>query len=119
MALPIILRVVRPWAKDGYRQTPESVGLNRDTGWPVSYEQVGNKGPERGVVSQLLFEITSYIYYRLRYGIMQWDDSLNYRSRALVAENNTLYRSKTATGPATGNATRPSTDTAAVAWEVY
>ena len=111
MALPPELLEIEEWARDGERQDPETLGLDRANGWPVVYEQIGGKGPEREVFNQLLFEVSKAIRYILANGLPpHWHQDVDYRHPAFCkTEDGTVYVSRRDSGPRPGNSTDPLT----------
>ena len=92
---------------DPERSTPESVGLNRDKGWPVSYQQRGGNNPERLVFNQLLRELTGLFVHVGRYGIPPWDNRTNFKHPAFTTYGGAIYRSTGNSGPQAGSVTPP------------
>ena len=109
MALPAEIRDLEAWAADGDREDPETLGLDRDNGWPLVYEQIGGKGPEREVWNQLLFELTSAIIYARANGLpFEWHQDVDYVHPAFCkGSNGVIYASTANSGPALGNSTNP------------
>ena len=66
------------------RCEPESQGLDRSTGWPLSYSQAGGDTPEREVFNQLDREITGMLAELNTHGLLEWDDEITYDHPALV-----------------------------------
>lgn len=109
------------WAENGVRTDPEDVGLDRDTGFTVGYEQVGaGKEPELAVHNQLLRELSGWVRDALTQGsIRSWDSGVNYRHPSfVVGSDGNIYRSLEASGPKLGNATDPTTSGQTV-WRTY
>ena len=114
------------WASDANadRFDPEDVGLVRNKGWPVAYEQIGSGfEPEREVFNQLLLELQSYFADKTRSGILRWDIDIDYvhsdeASSFVVGSNGKIYVANAPSGPATGNATNPVTAGQTV-WRLY
>ena len=111
-----------PWAETGHRASPESAGLERAEGWPVSYEQVGGGRVERSVTQQLLYELSLAFRTFLRGGLPAWDSRVQYpgdpgEDRAFVlGSDGREYVSLRASGPAAGNATDPTTEAGQTYW---
>ena len=64
MTLETAIRDMERWARNAGtedRDVPENLGLDRELGFTVSYEQIGGDAPERQVFNQLLFELTACI----------------------------------------------------------
>ena len=76
--------LIRKWAASGDVATPESQGLVRATGWPVSYSQAGGDTPEREVFNQMFREITAMLAELNTHGVLEWDDAISYDHPALV-----------------------------------
>ena len=114
------------WASNGDRQLPEDLGLSRETGWTVPYEQIGaGAEPERTLFNQLLLELTEAFEDTVRRNILPWDQRIDYpgsddEGYAFVAGPDTgvLYVSARPSGPALGNPTNPETLDQDV-WETY
>ena len=109
------------WADDGLREDPEDHGLDRSTGWPEAYEQVGSGfEPELPVFQQLKRELDGFASDRITMGIPGYDADVNYVQPAFaVGSNGKLYVSLVANGPAHGNTTAPVDDTAGAIWRMY
>ena len=82
--------LIRKWAESGDVATPESQGLARATGWPVSYSQPGGDTPEREVFNQMFREITAMLAELNTHGVLEWDDAINYDHPALVVGSDDL-----------------------------
>ena len=82
--------LIRKWAESGDVATPESQGLARATGWPVSYSQAGGDTPEREVFNQMFREITAMLAELNTHGVLEWDDAINYDHPALVTGSDDL-----------------------------
>ena len=112
------------WARNGSnRQTPEELGIDREDGYNVAYEQIGSgKEPERTGFNQRLYEIDSAFIDIASMGVPQWDVALNYSpaSDALCFATTPtgLWVTDQNTGPAYGNATDPDTPSQQV-WRRY
>ena len=89
------------------RTTPESVGLNRDKGWPVSYQQRGGNNPERLVFNQILRELTGLFTHVAQYGIPPWDNRVDYKHPAFATYQGAIYASVADSGPQAGSVTAP------------
>ena len=119
-------KLVRRWAPQGDRQLPEDLGLSRDTGWTVPYEQIGaGAEPERTLFNQLLLELTELFEDTVRRNILPWDRRIDYpgsdsEGYAFVTgpETGVLYVSNRPNGPALGNPTNPETPDQDV-WDTY
>lgn len=120
MALPADILKIRPWASaaPSNRQDPAEVGIDRAQGWPVAYEQLGGLFPERTVFNQVLYELTAWATYQLAAGVPEWDAGIDYVHPAFVTHAGDIWRSSRNTGPATGDATDPSSADQDV-WELY
>lgn len=120
VAVPAESLQIEPWAENGDREAPETVGIDRDDGWPVAYEQIGGSSPERTVFNQLLFELSSFAVLLLARGIPPWDGDVDYIHPAfVVGSDGDIYRSVVSNGPAGGNAADPVGDTANATWRAY
>ena len=109
---------IQLWADDGERTDPEDVGLDRDDGWTVAYEQVASGfEPERVVFNQMFRELTGWARDRMKMGIPTWDPRVNYRHPAFVAHDARIYKSILDTGPVAGNSAAPAPDSQV--WQVY
>ena len=103
------------------REDPEDVGIDRDEGWTVSYEQRGSGDePERTVFNQRGRELDAAFGEKAVEGVIPWDGDINYPQHAFSkASDGTLVVALVANGPATGNATDPATDTDRAVWRPY
>ena len=113
------------WAIEGDRFDPADVGLSRNTGWPVRYEQEGaGAEPEREVFNQLFCELDQLLGDKLQHGILEWDSRVNYPGNNEVGyafvtgSDGRLYVSLAPSGPATGDSTDP-TDENNSKWQEY
>ena len=102
------------------REDPVDVGITRTAGFDLRYEQIGSGAePERTVVNQKFREWSGWGVDNIRRGgVKPWDALVDYYQHARVAVNMSKYRATVATGPATGNATDPTT-TGQTVWELY
>lgn len=75
---------IQKWAATGDVATPESTGLTRATGWPLSYSQVGGDTPSREVFNQMFREITGMLDEINTKGILPWDPTIAYEHPAYV-----------------------------------
>lgn len=100
-----------PWALNGDRISPEELGLDPETGWDVSYEQVGSGSePERELFNQLLCSLSAAFIDEMRSGIGVYDAEIDYPQYARVIDSTGRKMvALAATGPASGNATDPVT----------
>ena len=113
------------WALNGFRESPESVGLNRSQGFPVAYEQQGSdRYPQRGVFNQLLCELFQAFDEKIRYNFPVWDSRINYRGSAqegyafVIGNNGKLYVALQPSGPRFGNSTDPVLPNQSI-WQEY
>ena len=95
-------RKIRKWAELGDRTDPETVGLDRDVGWPASYSDRDGDTPERRVFHQLFRELTGLAVDVIREGILPWDAEIDYRVGAVVKRNSRLWMAAANTGPIVG-----------------
>ena len=100
------------WATSGDRDLPGDVGITRADGWPVAYEQIGSGStPERPIFNELMFETWSALIDIANTGVPAWDTDVDYTpatdAHCFVTTATGLWRTNTATGPGTGNATDP------------
>ena len=107
------------WADSGDRENPEDVGIDRDEGWTVGYEQI-NSGlePERTIFNQRGRELDGWAIERMRTGIPPWDEDIDYRVDAFVTRTGNLYISLVANGSTSGNASDP-TAAGQTVWRIY
>lgn len=100
------------WARDGQRETPESEGLTRANGFPISYEQIGSGDhPQHDVFNQRDFELDSSLLDIAAAGIPEWDAEVDHTptsdAACFVITASGLWLTFENTGPAYGNATDP------------
>ena len=103
------------WASsaDAATALPEDVGLTREDGWGIAYEQKGSgKFPERTVWNRLFLEITAALRDIADYGgPILWNAEVNYSptggDAAFALTATGLHRTFTPTGPNTGNPVDP------------
>ena len=109
-----------PWALNGDRADPEDLGIDRETGWGVDYEQLGSGNtPERLVVNQKFCELSAAFIDRMRFGVLPYDALIDYPQYARVIDSTGRKMvALEATGPATGNATDPTT-TGQTVWREF
>ena len=92
------------WASSGDTETPESAGLTRSEGWPLSYSQAAGDKPERTVFNGLFEEITAMLVeLNQNGGCLVWEGTtLDYKINAGVkGSDNILYFATQVSGPAT------------------
>ena len=113
------------WAAEGDRQDPEDVGLRRNIGWPVRYEQPGAASePERAVFNQLFGELDEALGDKIRFGVLPWDSRIDYPGTDaegyafVTGSDGRLYVALIPSGPTTGNPTDPTAD-GQVVWREY
>ncbi len=112
------------WASDGtQRATPESFGLDRAKGWTVPYEQHDTgRNPERLLFNQRLGEITAALVNILTWGILPWDEDVDYQPPVgqcvFVVTGNGIWRTETPNGPSLGGVVDPDTAGQTV-WKAY
>lgn len=113
------------WARnaDALKDTPENLGIDRESGYVEAYEQVGSgKTPELEGFNQALHDIYSGLVDVAAMGVPAWDAELNYRPTADAACFATtatgLWVTFMDTGPDFGNATDPETANQQV-WRRY
>ena len=110
---------IQLWAQDGDRENPEDLGLDRDIGWPAAYEQIGSgRFPERTVFNQLFRELSGWADDLIRFGILPWDENVDYNRFAFVVAGGKLHVAQEATGPVHGNPTDPE-EAGQTVWRVY
>ena len=100
----------------------------RSAGWDAEYSRPGGKtGPERTFFNQLLHEISS-LAVEVNTGMCfsQWSsavdyvhDATNFHYSFVLGSDDRIYVSTAASGPGTGDATNPTTDTSRTKWKVY
>ena len=113
------------WAEDvdANRETPADLGLTREDGYPVAYEQIGSGSePERTGWNQREYEFTSALIDFANGGVPAWDVEVDYTPASDAACFTTtatgLHLTTTNTGPTYGNATDPDAIGQAV-WRRY
>lgn len=112
--------LIKKWASRapaGGRVDPEDPGLmpvlDREIGWPSAFSGEDGETPRRGVMNQLFLEQTALAVDVREYGILPWDDRIDYPADATTGRygwcqrNGLLYRALVPTGPATSNPTDP------------
>lgn len=107
------------WAEDAptERDTPEDVGIDRNIGWDLNYEQIGTlKFPERKVFNQLLRELTGAFNEHLQYGLPRWDDGVDWDQFTFLTHDGRIYVALQASGPNNGGAQEPGTGSK---WRLY
>ena len=105
------------WASSPAAATalPEDVGLIREDGWGIAYEQRGSgKFPELTVWNRLFLEATAALRDIADYGgPILWDAQVSYAptggDAAFALTATGMYRTFTPTGPRYGNPTDPDT----------
>lgn len=119
------IKDIEVWAADGYRSTPAALGMAEADGWPLSAEQVGGTNVSRGMMNELLHRLTSaFASFRDSGCPPEWDAAVDYIHDAsgiafVRGSDGGIYRSVQASGPATGNATDPTRDSANTYWSAY
>ena len=113
---------IKKWAgsNPGNRADPPPELLAQ--GWFQEYSLVGGiPGPERLYVNQLLANLTALSEVANTQGVpLPWSDRNDYAHPAFATGNNGLiYVSVQPSGPATFDATNPTTDTGKVYWRPY
>ncbi len=122
MALDPVFLQLEKWADTGDRTDPDDSSLDpalvEATGYPASFSAEDGNTPRRAVVNEILYRFfASLIEIRDR-GLLEWDAGVDYQQYAIVqGSNGSSYRAKVATGPATSNATDPTTDTTNAVWD--
>ena len=107
------------WAESGDRVGPAELDLDRVEGWDVRYEQLGvRKYPERQLFNQLIRELQGYYNDCMKFGILPWDNEINYAQHAFVSEDGHIWWAQVATGPDMGNPSRPGS-LADTIWRLY
>lgn len=113
------------WARNGFRQEPEAVGLDRNEGFSVAYEQSGaGQFPQRGVFNQLFCELYEAFDEKIEYNFPRWDRNVDYPASEqtgyafVIGSNGRLYVSLAPSGPSLGNSTDPVTLNQSV-WREY
>ncbi len=77
--------LIEPWARAGLRELPEDVGVSRDVGLDIRFALPTGQTFMRGLVQQLLHEITSMLDEVGRGGLLEWDSRVVYVHPAVVA----------------------------------
>ena len=112
------------WASgdDAERENPAEVGITRNRGWNVAYEQVGSGlEPERTIFNQKFREFEGCFQEKMRMGgCMRWDGDINYLQYArVIGSDGNKYYCLVDTGPANGNIQDPTLDTSQAVWRLY
>ena len=110
------LKLQVPWASgsSAIADSPESEGLDRGEGWPISYSLIGGNEPQLSVWNQVWLEITSVLVDNARHGILEWSGGQTYSHPVYVISpaDHSVYRS-TRLG---GEGREPSIDTSNTFW---
>ena len=77
--------LIEPWAGTGLRKLPEDVGASRDVGLDIRFALPTGQTFMRGLVQQLLHEITSMLAEVGRRGLLDWDSRVVYVHPAVVS----------------------------------
>ena len=77
--------MIEPWARAGLRELPEDVGVSRQAGLDIRFALPTGKTFMRGLVQQLLHEITSMLDEVGRRGLLEWDSRVVYVHPAVVS----------------------------------
>ena len=115
MALNAQIRDMEVWARNAGksdRDLPENLGLDREEGWPVAYEQIGGETPERQVFNELFFELSAALVHIRENGLpLFWHSGVDYRHPSFVKGSDGLVYITTGrdTGPSGGNSEDPVT----------
>ena len=101
--------LTQAWAGNGDRMDPSDVGLDRDKGWPVAYEQPGTGfEPEREIWNQILYELSIWAREKMEYGgPIPYDPRVDYRRYGRCTAGIHKYIALVANGPARDNVTHP------------
>lgn len=104
------------WAQDGDRTDPADAtpAITPSVGFPSSFSMASGDTPSREVMNQILRILSGAGLDVLRFGIPPWDARQNYKAGAIVPNGDMLVQCNVATGPATSNATNPTTANQAV-----
>lgn len=110
------------WASDpsAAKFDPEDVGIDRATGYPVIYSQIGSGfEPEREVYNQRNGEWDGWAAHHMRTGgYHEYDVEVDYAQWARSTVEGHKYVASIANGPSLGNATDPTTP-GQVVWTLY
>ena len=77
--------LIEPWAETGLRKLPEDMGVSRDVGLDIRFALPTGQTFMRGLVQQLLHEITSMLDEVGRGGLLEWDSRVVYVHPAVVS----------------------------------
>ena len=107
------------WADSGDRTDPDDTSLtpslDRDDGWTSSFSASNGETPRRKVVNQRFRELDGAASDAMRYGgVYPYDAEINYFQHARCSVGAVEYRATVANGPATSNATNPTTSSQTV-----
>ena len=106
-------------AAGSIRANPETFGLTRALGWPLSYQQRDSgKFPELAVFNQRFLEFEDSFRHKLNHGIPEYDARVNYAQHAFCRTDTAIYVAQRANGPTLGNAESPD-DTGQTTWREY
>ena len=98
------LKLQEAWASDAdaLKASPESEGLDREVGWPESYQTAGGDLPPVEIFNQVWLEVTSLLIDIAQHGILEWNANQTYAHPAHVVStvDNNIYRSVQAGGQA-------------------
>ena len=104
---------VQKWGDAGDRTDPDDAtlmpALVRANGWPATFSADSGDTPRRRVMNQIMREITGGLVDIRDKGILPWDIRVDYDQYAVVQAGVNAWVASVATGPATGNATNPTT----------
>ena len=93
------------WADSGDRTDPDDTSVTptlvRTTGWPSDYSTTGGETPKRARVNQRFRELDGAASDSMRYGILPYDDEIDYLQYAHCTIALVEYTATVANGPAT------------------
>ena len=100
------------------RQTPESAGIDRTSGWDINYEQRGTgKYPERKVWNQMIRELQGAFREKMVYGFPRWAADVDWKRYDFITYGGGIYFATVDNGPsAAQQAETPGTGTV---WRKY
>ena len=115
--------LIKPWATDAQnRAEPESLGIDREQGWDVRYEQIGGERPERLVFNQLFHELSLFFNELNQTGMLIWDARIDYIANPggpvsfVRGSDSNMYQAKRASGPNAGIIVNPVEDATSTYW---
>lgn len=114
---------IRKFASGGLIENLTQSGITWLTGWTAIFERATNQGgqkPRMRTFNYLFRLLSGHAHEVNQHGLLEHSLQMDYVHPAfVVGTDNEIYRSKVSNGPASGNATDPTTDTTNAVWESY